>query len=111
VKLTLTTLATAISLIAADVKECKAKVSDYVTNGLLCIHSHEASWGANTGNGYYGGLQMDYNFQRTYGSWALRRYGTANNWPVSVQLAVGRRGYNDRGWKPWPATARMCGLY
>ena len=29
---------------------------DYITNGLMCIHSHEGSWNANTGNGYYGGL-------------------------------------------------------
>src|SRR4051812_14293335 len=28
----------------------------------LCIHSGEGSWTANTGNGYYGGLQMDYSF-------------------------------------------------
>src|SRR5438876_5647928 len=25
----------------------------------LCIHHYEGSWTANTGNGYYGGLQMD----------------------------------------------------
>ena len=24
----------------------------------LCIHSREGAWNANTGNGYYGGLQM-----------------------------------------------------
>lgn len=109
-KLRLTVVATAISLVAASVEDCKARAADYVTNGLMCIHSHEGDWDANTGNSYFGGLQMDKGFQRTYGGWALRRWGTANNWPVSVQLAVGRRGYNDRGWTPWPATARMCGL-
>ena len=33
----------------------------------LCIHRGEAAWNAHTGNGYYGGLQMDLSFQRSYG--------------------------------------------
>ena len=28
--------------------------------GWLCIHAREGAWNANTGNGYYGGLQMTY---------------------------------------------------
>ena len=37
----------------------------------LCIHRYERhpgqGWATRTGNGYYGGLQMDISFQRTYG--------------------------------------------
>lgn len=84
--------------------------SDYVTRGLFCIHSHEGAWNANTGNGYYGGLQMDINFQRAYGWSFLRRWGYAHNWPVWAQLQAGRNGYRARGWNPWPVTARLCGL-
>ena len=29
-----------------------------------CIHEHEGAWNANTGNGYYGGLQMTLWFQQ-----------------------------------------------
>lgn len=84
--------------------------SDYVTRGLLCIHRYEASWNANTGNGYYGGLQMDINFQQDHGRAFLRRWGYAHNWPVWAQLQAGRNGYRARGWNPWPNTARICGL-
>lgn len=82
-----------------------------------CIHSHEASWDANTGNGYYGGLQMDMSFQRTYGSEYLDQWGTANNWPVWAQIEAARRardgyaGYKARYYSPWPRTAAACGLY
>ena len=50
----------------------------------LCIHRFERhpeqGWATRTGNGYYGGLQMDISFQRTYGGELLRRKGTANRW-------------------------------
>jgi transglycosylase-like protein len=78
---------------------------------LTCIHSHEGAWNANTGNGYYGGLQMDSGFMSTYGPEFLRAYGTADKWPISAQLEAAARAYNSgRGFGPWPNTARMCGL-
>lgn len=78
--------------------------------GLLCIHSHEGAWNANTGNGYYGGLQMDSSFMNAYGPEFVAEYGTANNWPVSDQLIAGLRAVRSRGYSPWPNTAAMCGL-
>ena len=45
----------------------------------LCIHRGEGSWSANTGNSYYGGLQMDMSFQSSYGRHLLSEKGTANN--------------------------------
>jgi hypothetical protein len=39
----------------------------------MCIHRYEGSWGAATGNGYYGGLQMDLSFQRSYAPKVLRK--------------------------------------
>lgn len=69
-----------------------------------CIHEHEGAWDANTGNGYYGGFQMDLSFQSEFGSWAVARYGTANNWPPSVQLAVAQRAPLSR----WPTYAAYC---
>ncbi|MGI8421340.1 MAG: transglycosylase family protein [Gaiellaceae bacterium] len=77
----------------------------------LCIHHYEGSWGSATGNGYYGGLQMDIGFQRTYGGDLLRRKGTADRWSPIEQMWVAERARRSgRGFFPWPNTARSCGL-
>ena len=83
-------------------------VSHY--SAWLCIHSHEGAWNANTGNGYYGGLQMDMSFQRAYGGRLLSSKGTANNWTPAEQMWVAEQAHRSRGFWPWPNTARMCGL-
>lgn len=81
----------------------------------LCIHRYERDpkqgWRTRTGNGYYGGLQMDIDFQRSYGPELLRRKGTANNWSDVEQMWVAERAHRSgRGFHPWPNTARYCGL-
>jgi hypothetical protein len=82
-----------------------------LSSAFLCIHHYEGAWNSNTGNGYYGGLQMDERFQSLYGSDYLARWGTADNWPAWAQLQVAVRAYNSgRGFYPWPNTARACGL-
>jgi hypothetical protein len=76
-----------------------------------CIHRYEASWSARTGNGYYGGLQMDISFMRHYGAYLLRKKGTAEHWSPIEQMWVAERAYRaGRGFYPWPHTARACGL-
>jgi Transglycosylase-like domain len=75
-----------------------------------CIHEHEGAWDANTGNGYYGGLQMDVTFQRSHGLRFYERWGTADQWPVWAQLEAAEDAYRTRGFTPWPNTARMCGV-
>ena len=81
----------------------------------LCIHRYERhpqqGWSTRTGNGFYGGLQMDLAFQRTYGAELLRRKGTADRWSAIEQIWVAERAYRSgRGFYPWPNTARYCGL-
>jgi len=79
----------------------------------LCIHRYErgaAGWRTNTGNGYYGGLQMDISFQRAYGYGIYRFKGTADNWSRLEQMWVAERAWRSRGFHPWPHTARLCGL-
>jgi hypothetical protein len=86
-------------------------VRDALTSSLLCIHRYEGDWTANTGNGYYGGLQMDLGFQRHYAGAYLARWGTADHWPVWAQVAAARRAYRaGRSFSPWPNTRRLCGL-
>jgi CubicO group peptidase (beta-lactamase class C family) len=80
-------------------------------SGWLCIHRYEGAWTSATGNGYYGGLQMDIGFMRTYGARLLRTKGTANNWTPLEQMWVAERAHRSgRGFFPWPNTARACGL-
>lgn len=81
-----------------------------IHDALVCIHTHEGAWNAETGNGYHGGLQMDSSFERTYGPEFYARYGDAGHWPVTDQLHAAYRATRTRGFTPWPNTARMCGL-
>ena len=76
----------------------------------LCIHRYEGAWNAQTGNGFYGGLQMDLTFQRHYGAWLLKKKGPAHRWTPIEQIWVAERGRRVQGWYPWPNASRICGL-
>lgn len=84
----------------------------------LCLQRYEGHWRShpggpgvlNSGGPYYGGLQMDLSFQRRYGRYLLRRKGTANRWSPLEQMWVAERAHRERGFAPWPSTARTCGL-
>jgi hypothetical protein len=101
----------AVALHATRAEQRQAQLPAWLAQALLCIHRYEGAWTSNTGNGYYGGLQMDYGFMRRYGAEFVRRWGTADNWPVWAQLAAAARAHGSgRGFSPWPNTARVCGL-
>ena len=75
-----------------------------------CIHRLEGAW-TDSGAPYYGGLQMDLGFQRTYGRYLLRKKGTAEHWTPLEQMWVAERAFRSgRRFYPWPNTARYCGL-
>ncbi|MGH3035156.1 MAG: hypothetical protein ACRDON_11490 [Gaiellaceae bacterium] len=76
----------------------------------LCIHRYEGHW-RDPDPLYYGGLQMDLVFQRTYGLRLLRRRGTADHWTPLEQMWVAEKALRaGRGFHPWPVSARRCGL-
>ena len=76
----------------------------------MCIHHYEGSW-TDPAAPYYGGLQMDLSFQRSYGYVLYRLKGTANHWTPLEQMWVAEKAYRSgRGFWPWPNTARACGL-
>jgi hypothetical protein len=75
----------------------------------LCIHRREGSW-TDSDAPYYGGLQMDREFQATYGGALLRTKGTADRWTPLEQMWVAERAFKTRGFWPWPSSARYCGL-
>lgn len=62
------------------------------------------NWQINTGNGYYGGLQMDMQFWSSYGGGVAARPDLASR---EEQIAAAERAYQTRGTSPWP----NCGKY
>lgn len=79
----------------------------------ICIHRHEGAWNSNTGNGYHGGLQMDWGFMSAYGRDMIAKYGGqgAEAWTPYEQMLVAQRAYDSgRGFGPWPNTRIPCGV-
>lgn len=109
----LLTITALVSALGGAVGESTAQADGktaVISSDWACIHRFEGAWNAHTGNGYYGGLQMDWGFMRSYGREFLRRWGTADHWPVWAQVTAANRARRVRGYTPWPNTARMCGL-
>lgn len=65
-------------------------------------------WNANTGNGYYGGLQFDRGTWLAYGGGTYAP--TANLASPAQQIAVAEKLRAARGFQPWPACSRRLGL-
>ncbi len=63
------------------------------------------NWSADTGNGFYGGLQF------TTGSWrAAGGAGMPQNASRSTQIQVAQRLQQMQGWGAWPTCSRKVGL-
>jgi hypothetical protein len=78
--------------------------------GWLCIHRFEGRW-SDSGDPYWGGLQMDRGFMSAYAPRILLRRGWADRWSSLEQMWVAERAHRSgRGYGPWPNTARLCGL-
>jgi hypothetical protein len=76
----------------------------------LCIHRYEGSWW-DSGDAYWGGLQMDRSFMRIYATSRLLGRGWANRWTPLEQMWVAERAHRSgRGFYPWPNAARVCHL-
>lgn len=89
-----------------------ARRSSYMGGGIaheqlwLCIHRGEGAWNANTGNGYYGGLQMTI-------SWDGLIYRADLHSPYE-QMRAAETGYRESGYSrswlegQWPNTSPPC---
>jgi hypothetical protein len=76
----------------------------------VCIHRYEGSW-RDSGDPYWGGLQMDRGFMAGYAPRYLLSRGFADRWSPVEQMWVAERAYRSgRGFYAWPNTARYCGL-
>ena len=87
-----------------------APVVNYASGGTVWDQLAECessgNWAANTGNGYYGGLQFTLDTWQAYG-------GSGYPYTASreAQIAVAERVQNAQGWGAWPACAAELGLY
>jgi hypothetical protein len=80
------------------------------TTAWRCIHRFEGAW-TDGGAPFYGGLQMDLGFQQAYGTYLLRKKGTADRWTPLEQMWVAERALRaGRTFSPWPSASRSCGL-
>jgi resuscitation-promoting factor RpfA len=66
------------------------------------------NWRANTGNGYYGGLQFSRSTWRSFGGGAFA--ATANYATRSQQIAIAEKVLRSQGWKAWPTCSRRVGV-
>jgi LysM repeat protein len=67
------------------------------------------NWAINTGNGFYGGVQFDYNTWLSNGGGAYAE--RADLATRDQQIAIASKVQAARGWSPWPACASKLGLY
>ena len=75
---------------------------------LLAWCESSGDWGANTGNGYYGGLQFSAGTWLAFGG---GRYApSANHATREEQIDVARRVLAGQGWGAWPACSAKLGL-
>jgi LysM repeat protein len=63
------------------------------------------NWQANTGNGYYGGLQFSLRTWRAFGG-----SGMPHQASKAQQIAVAERTLAAQGWNAWPNCSRKMGL-
>jgi len=63
-----------------------------------------SNWAANTGNGYYGGLQFSLATWQNLGGTGYPQQATK-----ATQIAMGKKLYKRSGWKAWPGCSRKLG--
>jgi hypothetical protein len=65
-------------------------------------------WHINTGNGYYGGLQISPGTWRGYGG---KRFAALPNRATKAeQIRIGERIKRGQGWRAWPSCSARLGL-
>lgn len=66
------------------------------------------NWAANTGNGYYGGLQFS---DPTWDGYGGEQYAsTANHATREQQIEIAEKVLAGQGWNAWPTCSRRVGV-
>jgi hypothetical protein len=63
-------------------------------------------WNTNTGNGYYGGLQLNATTWHEHGGPGLPHQASK-----ATQIAIAEKVLAKQGWGAWPACSRKTGLH
>ena len=63
-------------------------------------------WNTDTGNGYYGGLQLNATTWRDYGGQGLPHQASK-----ATQIGVAEKVLAKQGWGAWPVCSRKAGLH
>ncbi|MGW0884536.1 transglycosylase family protein [Streptomyces sp. NPDC002671] len=85
-----------------------ANAADGTTWDKVAECESGGSWSADTGNGYYGGLQISQDDWDKYGG--TKYASSADQASRSQQIAVAERILADRGTTPWATCALLNGL-
>lgn len=83
------------------------RAPSYWLQGALCIHRHEATWTASTGNGYHGGFQFLLSTWASVGGPGLPENQSPREQLYRAWLVWNRDG---QSWEEWP-TRWACGLH
>ena len=76
--------------------------------GCLAKCESGGRWNANTGNGYYGGLQFSQPTWRAFGG--LKYAARADLAKRDEQIAVAKKVLAEQGWGSWPVCSDRYGL-
>jgi resuscitation-promoting factor RpfA len=99
------TAATAAPVIATAAPSDAATVRTW---DRLAQCESSGRWHINTGNGYYGGLQISASTWKGYGG---HRYAALPNRATKAeQIRVAERIKNGQGWGAWPVCSARIGL-
>jgi hypothetical protein len=96
--------AIAIPLLGAT----SASAADGTTWDRVAECESGGSWSANSGNGYYGGLQLSQENWEKYGGLAYAP--SADQASRSQQIAIGEKVLDDQGLAVWPTCGTLSGL-
>jgi hypothetical protein len=98
---------TALPLAAQTQSPASALESERTWNRLAECESGQ-DWDTNTGNGYYGGLQISMDTWKAFrGRWIADRPDQASK---AGQIKVAERILNDQGWGAWPSCSQQIGV-
>jgi len=100
-------LATTILLVPSLVIGSPAEAASMKTWSRLAKCESGGRWHINTGNGYYGGLQISGGTWRAYGG--KRLAPQAHKATKREQVRVAKRILKRQGWGAWPSCSRRIG--
>ena len=99
---------TATTLVPIAALDAPAHAATIRTWERLAHCESGGRWHINTGNGYYGGLQISSSTWRAYGG---RHFSRLPSRATKLeQIRIGERIKRGQGWRAWPACSARVGL-